>query len=69
MNRVKISPRFQVLIPKDVREQLGLKAGQHLHVVPYRNRIELVPVQDIKEMRGFLRGMETRFEREPDREI
>ena len=69
MNQVKISPKFQVVIPKDVRELLGLKAGQHLHVVPYRGRIELVPVQDIKEMRGFLRGMETRFEREPDREI
>ena len=69
MNQVEISPKFQVVIPKDVRELLGLKAAQHLHVVSYRNRIELVPVQDIKEMRGFLRGMETHFEREPDREI
>ena len=69
MNRVKISPKFQVVIPKDVRELLGLEAGQHLQVVPYRNRIELVPVQNIKEMRGFLRGMETDFEREPDREL
>ena len=69
MNQVKISPKFQVVIPKDVRELLGLEAGQHLHVVPYRNRIELVPVQDLGEMRGFLRGMETDFEREPDREF
>ena len=53
MNQVKISPKFQVVIPKDVRELLGLKAGQHLHVVPYRGRIELVPVQDIKENARF----------------
>ena len=69
MSQVKISPKFQIVIPKDVRELLGLEAGQHLHVVPYRNRIELVPVQDIKEMRGFLRGMDTHFDREPDREF
>lgn len=69
MNQVKISPKFQVVIPKDVRELLGLEAGQRLQVVPYRNRIELVPVRNIKEMRGFLRGMETDFEREPDREL
>lgn len=69
MNQVKVSPKFQVVIPKDVRELLGLEAGQHLHVVPYRNRIELVPIRKIEEMRGFLSGMETRFEREPDREI
>ena len=69
MNQVKISSKFQVVIPKDVRELLGLEAGQNLHVIPYRSRIELVPVQDLGDMRGFLRGMETDFEREPDREL
>ena len=69
MNQVKVSPKFQVVIPKEVRDHLGLVAGQRLHVIPYKNRIELVPVEDVKEMRGFLRGMETHFEREPDREI
>ena len=68
-NQVKISPTFRVTIPRNVRKLLGLKAGQHLHVLAYRGRIELVPVQDIKEMRGFLRGMGIGCEREADREI
>ncbi len=69
MEQVKISPKFQVVIPKVVRDSLGLRAGQRLQVVAYGDRIELVPVREIGELRGFLVGMDTRFEREPDREI
>ena len=69
MNQVTISPKFQVVIPKAVRESLGLKAGQRLQVVQYRGRIELVPVRDIREMRGWLAGIDTRLEREPDRPL
>ena len=69
MDEVKISPKFQVVIPKTVRESLGLEAGQRLQVVQYRNRIELVPVRDIREMRGWLAGIDTRLEREPDRPL
>ena len=69
MEQVKISPKFQVVIPKAVRESLRLTAGQRLQIVLYGDRIELVPVRKIGEMRGFLAGMDTRFEREPDREI
>ena len=66
---VKVSPKFQVVIPKAVREPLGIKPGQRLQVVPYGDRIELVPVRRVGEMRGFLAGMDPRFEREPDREF
>ena len=69
MEQVKISPKFQVVIPKTVRESLRLTAGQRLQIVLYGDRIELVPVREIGEMRGFLAGMDARFEREPDREI
>ena len=69
MEQVKISPKFQVVIPKAVRESLRLTAGQRLQIVLYGDRIELVPVRKIGEMRGFLAGMDTRFEREPDREM
>ena len=69
MEQVKISPKFQVVIPKAVRESLRLTAGQRLQIVLYGDRIELVPVRKIGEMRGFLAGMDARFEREPDREI
>ena len=69
MQQVKVSPKFQVVIPKAVREPLGIRPGQRLQVVTYGDRIELVPVRDIGEMRGFLAGMDCRFEREPDREF
>lgn len=69
MDQVKISPKFQVVIPKAVREALGLVAGQRLQVVQYGDRIELVPVRDIREMRGWLAGIDTRVEREPDRPL
>ena len=63
-----MSPKYQVVIPKPVRESLGIRPGQHLQVVVYGDRIELMPVREIGEMRGFLAGMDPRFEREPDRE-
>ena len=67
MNAVKISPKFQVVIPRDVREKLHLVAGQRMQVIAYGNRIELIPEREITEMRGFLRGIDTAVEREPDR--
>ena len=69
MEQVKVSPKFQVVIPKLVRESLGIRPGQRLQVVSYGDRIELIPLRDIGEMRGFLAGMDPRFEREPDREL
>ncbi len=69
MDQVKISPKFQVVIPKAVRESLGLVAGQRLQVVQYGDRIELVPVRDIREMRGWLAGIDTHVDREPDRPL
>ena len=67
MEAVRISPKFQVVIPKKTREALGLKAGQTMQVIEYGNRIELIPQQEMSSMRGFLKGMKTDFEREDDR--
>ncbi len=69
MSTVTISPKFQVVIPLEVRQKLQLKAGQQVEVLLYDNRIELVPVKPIRQMRGFLRGIDTTIERESDREI
>jgi AbrB family looped-hinge helix DNA binding protein len=68
MESATVSPKFQVVIPKKVREQLGIQPGQKVRVIPYMGRIELIPVETIKENRGFLKGMDTEVEREPDRE-
>ncbi len=67
MNAVTLSPKFQVVIPQAIREALGLKAGERLNVMHYANRVEFIPVRPIKEMRGFLRGMDTTVLREDDR--
>jgi len=67
MEAVKISPKFQVVIPRSVRERLHLVAGQRMQVLAYGNRIELIPEQEISAMRGFLRGIDTTVEREDDR--
>lgn len=67
MEAVKISPKFQVVIPRQVREKLHLVAGQKMQVLAYGNRIELIPEKEITEMRGFLKGIDTTVEREPDR--
>jgi AbrB family looped-hinge helix DNA binding protein len=67
METVTISPKFQVVIPKAMRESLGLTAGQKVQVIAYGNRLELIPEQPIKKMRGFLKGIDTSFEREEDR--
>ena len=67
MEQVKVSPKFKVVIPKPVRESLGITPGQRLQVVQYGDRIELVPVRNIGEMRGFLTGIDTRLESGPGR--
>jgi len=65
--QVKVSPKYQVTIPVGVRERLGLRSGQKLQVIIYKNRIELIPERDIEEMRGFLKGMSSEVQRENDR--
>jgi AbrB family looped-hinge helix DNA binding protein len=67
MAAVTVSPKFQVVIPKEVREKLGLTPGQRIQIVVYGDRIELIPVKPIKRMRGFLKGIDTRVPREEDR--
>ncbi len=67
MQTVKVSPKYQVVIPLAVRESLRVKPGQRMQVVEYEGRIELIPERDIRQMRGFLKGIDTRFNREADR--
>jgi AbrB family looped-hinge helix DNA binding protein len=67
MNTVTLSPKFQVVIPQAVRSFLNLRPGQKLQVFVLGDRIEIVPVKPMKEMRGFLKGLSNNFEREEDR--
>ncbi len=67
MKTVTVSPKYQVVIPRDVRETLSIKPGEKMQVINYANRIEFVPVKKIKAMRGFLKGIDTTVVREKDR--
>jgi len=67
MTTVTVSPKFQVVIPKDVRESMGIVSGQKIQMLTFRNRIELIPIKPIKEMRGCLKGINTNIKRENDR--
>jgi AbrB family looped-hinge helix DNA binding protein len=67
MQSVTVSPKYQVVIPKTVRDALHLRPGQKMQVVEYAGRVELIPERDIKELRGFLKGINTEFKRERDR--
>ena len=67
MNTVTVSPKFQIVIPLEIRKFFRISPGEKLQVMPYENRIELIPVKSLKKMRGFLQGMDTHVQREKDR--
>jgi len=67
METVKVSPKFQVVIPSKIRERLDIRPGQRVRVILYDNRIEMIPIRPVEEARGFLKGIDTTVEREPDR--
>lgn len=67
MNTVTVSPKYQVVIPAEIRKMLHIFPGEKFGVLPYEDRIELIPVKKVKEARGFLKGINTTIKREKDR--
>lgn len=67
MDTVTVSPKYQVVIPKNIRDSLQLRPGQKMKIIEYNGRIELIPDKDISELKGFLKGINTDFSREDDR--
>jgi AbrB family looped-hinge helix DNA binding protein len=67
MASVTISPKFQVVIPRNVRDSLHLRPGQRLQILEYAGRLELIPERKISDLKGFVKGIDTAFSREPDR--
>ncbi len=67
METVTISPKYKVVIPKQIRDQLCLLPGQKIQVIAYGDRIELIPVRPIRDLRGSLTGLDPSVERPADR--
>jgi len=67
MESVTISPKFQIVIPKRIREHLKLRPRQKIQTILIDDRIELIPLRPAREMRGFLKGIATDLPRKDDR--
>ena len=64
---VTVSPKYQVVIPKEIREEMDIKPGQKVDMLVYKGNIVLVPLRPVEELRGFIKGIDATFERENDR--
>jgi AbrB family looped-hinge helix DNA binding protein len=67
MTTVALSPKFQVVIPKDIRRALHLVSGQRMEVRLNDGKVEFVPEKTIASLRGRWPGMDTTIVREADR--
>jgi AbrB family looped-hinge helix DNA binding protein len=67
MQTITVSPKFQVVIPRLIRESLNITPGQLIQAVQYGNRIELIPMRNLKSARGFLGKLDTKIKRDADR--
>lgn len=67
MSVVTVSPKFQVVIPRDIREALRLEPGQKVQALRYQNRVEFIPIRPMRSLRGFLKGIDTSVPRDKDR--
>lgn len=67
METTTVSSKYQVVIPLRVRRALKIRPGQKVQVMPYEGRVELILLKPVKQARGFLKGIDTAVEREPDR--
>ena len=66
MATVTVSPKYQIVIPKEIRESLGIASGQKISMISYRDRIQLVPIVPIERLNGSLKGIDTNVQRETD---
>jgi AbrB family looped-hinge helix DNA binding protein len=67
METVTISSKYQIVIPKKIREAASLQSGEKLKIMSYDGRIELIPVKPMKSFRGIAAGIDTQFDRDEDR--
>ncbi len=67
MKAVTISPKFQLVIPSELRKSMDIQPGDKVQIFQYENRIELIPLKNPKSLRGFLKGIDKNVDREFER--
>lgn len=66
MISVTVSPKYQIVIPKEIRESMGIVSGQKVQIMSYDGRIEVIPLKPMKDLKGYLAGIDTTVERKED---
>ena len=66
MTTVRVSRKYQIVIPKKIREEFGIRPGQQIDVLYYNGTISLIPIQPMESMRGFLKGMSSDVPRDEE---
>jgi AbrB family looped-hinge helix DNA binding protein len=64
LKQVTVSAKFQIVIPREVRESMDIQPGTRVQVLQYENRIELIPLREPKSLRGFIKGINTEVDRQ-----
>jgi len=59
-----VSTKYQVVIPREIREKFNIKPGQRVKFICYNHDIHMVIVPDVKQARGYLKGIDSNIERE-----
>ncbi len=67
MATVTVSPKFQVVIPREARDSLHIRPGQKLQVMVYNGQLRFIPVRSLRELRGAYPGVGSKIERDADR--
>ena len=67
MSTVTVSPTYQIVIPKEIRQSMAIRPGHKIQMLTCGNRIELIPIKPMCEIKGFLKGIDTEALRESDR--
>lgn len=66
MNEVTVSSKYQIVIPRELRSEMGIHKGQKLRVVRCGNRLEVIPARTIAEMEGAFPGLSSEGLRDED---
>jgi AbrB family looped-hinge helix DNA binding protein len=66
LTEVTVSPKYQIVIPKEIRESMGIVSGQKVQIMSYQGRMEVIPLKSMKEMRGYLKGIDTSVTKDAD---
>lgn len=67
MASVTVSPKFQVVIPREARESLHIRPGQKLQVLVYNGQLRFIPIRALRELRGAYKGIGSQVDRDDDR--